>query len=128
MRDFNPKSDSDYSTDLKDIIENGNVKKMNEFCSKYGEKFARGGLSTSQIRKIFDEILTMHEYEEKSLLLLRPKLAYTVGKHRRKINIIEEFGKLIDDAINITNEKNFENFKNFVEAIVAYHKYYGGKD
>jgi len=128
MKDFNPKFNYDYLSDLKEIIENGNVKKMNDFCNEYGKKFAERGLSTSQIRKIFDTILSMREYNENYLHLLRPKIAYTVGKHKRKIPIIEEFGKLIEDAIKLTNEKNFENFKNFVEALVAYHKFHGGKD
>jgi CRISPR-associated protein Csm2 len=128
MRDFNPKNNYDYSSDLKEIIEDGNVKKLNEFCYKYGEKFAKEGLSTSQIRKIFDTILTMNEYDENYLHLLRPKIAYTVGRHKKKIPIIQEFGKLIEDAIKMTNEKNFKNFKNFVEALVAYHKFHGGKE
>jgi CRISPR-associated protein Csm2 len=128
MKNFNQRFNYDYSSELREIIENGNVKKMNEFCSEYGKKFAQGGLSTSQIRKIFDTILTMHEYDEKFLQLLRPKIAYIVGRHKKKIPIIEEFGKLIEDAIEITTGKNFENFKNFVEAIVAYHRYYGGKE
>jgi CRISPR type III-A-associated protein Csm2 len=37
--------------------------------------------------------------------------------------------EVIDKVYKSNNkEKAYENFFEFVEAIVAYHKYYGGKD
>lgn len=69
---------------LKQIIENDDAKKLNDFCFKLGRYYADEELSTSQIRKILYEILSMKDYDEKKLQLLRPKLAYVAGRHERK--------------------------------------------
>jgi len=115
--------------DLKKIIVDGDVKKLNEFCSKLGEYYANQRLSTSQIRHIFNEISTMGSYDEVKLQLLRPKLAYIAGRHIKTTPVIKNhFQPLMEEAIQLVKEDNFSNFKNFVEAIVAYHKYFGGKE
>lgn len=115
--------------DLKQIIAIGDAKKLNEFCSKLGEYYANNGLSTSQIRNVLNEIQTMKTYNEVRLQLLRPKLAYTAGRHARSARVIKEhFQPLIDKSIQMVNENNFNNFKNFIEAIVAYHRYHGGRE
>ncbi|MCX7916668.1 MAG: type III-A CRISPR-associated protein Csm2 [bacterium] len=114
---------------LKRIIIDGDVKFMNEFCFAVGEYYAKSKLTTSQIRNIFDEIQNMTSYDEKKLQLLRPKLAYVAGRHASKTKVIKEhLQPMLDASIKITNKDTFENFKNFLEAIVAYHRYHGGKE
>jgi len=108
----------------------GDMKTLNDYANELGEYFARGrereALTTSQIRNVLDEIQKMPEkqFDENRLQLLRPKLAYAAGRHKGKVM---EFQKLLDKVIQLTHKDNFRNFKNFVEAIVAYHRYYGGK-
>lgn len=114
--------------DLEQIIVDGDVKKLNDFCFKLGEYYAKSNLSTSQIRNVFNEIQNMHAFNEAKLQLLRPKLAYIAGKHTRTKVIKEHFQPLVDKAIQKVNKDNFVNFKNFMEAIVAYHRYHGGKE
>jgi len=114
---------------LDEIIQNGNAKMLNEFCTKFGEFCAKNALSTSQIRNVLDTIQRMQKYDESRLELLRPKLAYVAGRNAKSAPIIKDyFQPLVDKAIQMVNKDNFENFRNFVEAIVAYHRYYGGKE
>jgi len=108
----------------------GDMKTLNDYANELGEYFAQGrereALTTSQIRNVLDEIQKMPEkqFDENRLQLLRPKLAYAAGRHRGKVM---EFQRLLDKVIQLTDKNNFKNFKHFVEAIVAYHRYHGGK-
>lgn len=114
---------------LKKIIRDGDVKFMNEFCFNVGKYYADNNLTTSQIRNIFDEIQNMKSYDERKLQLLRPKLAYIAGRHAKKTKVIKNhLQPMLDEAIKMTTKDNFENFKNFLEAIVAYHRFHGGKE
>lgn len=94
-------------------------------------------LSTSQLRKFFGEIKriqgSVFQEEISSILMLKPKLAYAVGRSDGE-NKIEDLFKQMSpllDAIDVKNTKegpkHFKNFVNIFEAIVAYHKANGGK-
>ena len=96
----------------------------------YGEK-----LTTSQLRRFFGEVKRQQTigYSESSFVMLRPKLAYAVGRAKKSMKNevkyckIEDLYKIIDDAVMIVvNSKDtnnaFKNFISFFEAIVAYHK------
>lgn len=105
----------------------GDSEKLVENAERLGKHLSRR-LSTSQIRSIFGEVKQMREYEEHRLNLLRPKMAYTAGRHRKTVREIVDLQEVLDECIKRTSsEKEFENFKNFFEAILAYHRYYGGK-
>ena len=105
----------------------GDAKELNEYADSLGNWYVQGRdekLTTSQIRNVLDEIQKMKDYDEYRLQMLRPKLAYAAGRHKGKV---KEFRDLMEVLIKNTNKANFSNFKNFVEAIVAYHKFHGGK-
>ena len=116
--------------DLKSIILQGDAVKLNEVANRLGGYYASGKegekLSASQIRGILDHLQRMYQFRHADLQLLRPKLAYAAGRHGGKVS---ELQKVADRAIVMvdTDEKRFENFRNFFEAIVAYHRYHGGK-
>jgi CRISPR-associated protein Csm2 len=63
-----------------------------------------------------------------SFLLLQPKVAYLVGRDSKNLgirifqDIFEKASKLVSD------DKTYQNFCNLMEALVAYHKFFGGKD
>lgn len=98
-------------------------------------------LTTSQLRKFFGAVksiqmdIALNGYSESDFVMLKPKLAYAVGRvckqySRCEERRIEAFAEVISKAIGIVNssrDKNlaFKNFINFFEAIVAYHKHYG---
>ncbi len=133
MRSFGQQSHDarDYfdTEKIKKILA-GDMKILNDYANELGKHFAEGrereALSTSQIRSVLDEIQKMPEkpFNPNKLQLLRPKLAYAAGRHKGKVL---EFQKLLDWTIQQTNENNLNNFRYFVEAIVAYHRYHGGK-
>lgn len=82
-------------------------------------------LTTSQLRKFFGEVKRqqMSGYNETDFVLLKPKLAYAVGRAKNANAKINDFYKVIANAIDqVQNEQHFKNFIKIFEAIVAYHK------
>lgn len=114
---------------LKRIIIDGDAKMLNEFCYQLGKYYTEHNLSTSQIRNILNEIQNMENFDEMRLQLIRPKIAYTAGRHLKRVPVIKNhLQPMLDEAIQMVDRNHFENFKNFVEAIVAYHRFHGGKE
>ena len=111
----------------------GDSKKLVENARRLGEHLG-GRLSTSQIRSIFSEVKQMRRYDEDRLNLLRPKMAYTAGRHGKMkegklTGPVVDLQEILDECIErISSEEEFENFKSFFEAILAYHRYYGGRE
>jgi CRISPR type III-A-associated protein Csm2 len=71
-------------------------------------------------------------YKETEFVMLKPKLAYAVGRAKQngskfKVYKIEDFYDVLADAIDkvqssVDRQKAFKNFITVFEAIVAYHK------
>lgn len=117
----------------KEIKEEVTVKTV-KFAEDFGRYLAQkeGGepLTTSQLRKFFGEVKhqQMKGYLESEFVMLKPKLAYAVGR-AKKNSKIKDFYDVMSDAIDkVTQssdkEKAFKNFISVFEAIVAYHKKY----
>jgi len=97
-----------------------------------GEALARQ-LSTSQIRSIFGEVRRIEadweqnpERASRNLLLLKPKMAYRAKKERGKG--VEELVSVLSPAVEYVGKdgQRLRHFIDFFEAILAYHKAYGG--
>ncbi len=95
-------------------------------------------LTTSQIRNVYGEVVKMrmkNTYPEirNALLLLKPRLAYSA--ERKGTEGSKDFRKVFDkgiDAILAGSDdtirfERFQNFANFFEAVLAYHRAFGGK-
>jgi len=97
---------------------------------KLGKKFAELKLTSSQLRKFFNEVRSIEAQidgkfdEQKALILmLKSKVAYSVGKKTSKTPA--EFKDFIDACIDkINDEKDFKGFVKFFEAVVGYFYYY----
>jgi len=95
------------------------------------------GLTTSQIRKFFGELKRIQAAPEKykeDIPMLKAKLAYAVGRDMKNgrsktkiIKLYEELEKGIN-AIRKDKTDDLTRFIKLVESVVAYHKYFGGKD
>ena len=108
-------------------------------------------VTTSQIRKFLTAVNTVTEkvnayklektddYDtlpvelQAQIKYLKVKLAYQIERNRSKWgNPVEDFEKearlmsLIDGIKSSTKE--YEKFAHYIEALVAFHKFYGGKD
>lgn len=82
-------------------------------------------LTTSQLRKFFGEVKRqeMIGYHKTDFILLKPKLAYAVGRSTDKNSKIKDFYEVLSEMIDqVSNEKEFRRFIKIFEAIVAYHK------
>ena len=93
---------------------------------------ANNGLTNSKIRSIYGEIkrIQMGDFgkEKVSFYLLKPKVAYALGRDPRNEGLIL-FKKIFDHCFSfVTDSKTFINFCNLLEAVLAYHKSYGGRD
>ncbi|MCR5191972.1 MAG: type III-A CRISPR-associated protein Csm2 [Bacteroidales bacterium] len=116
------------------------TEKSVSFAEEFSDYLAKGEketkMTTSQIRKFFGEVKRLklknvREFDLVSVVMLKPKLAYAVGRAKNKNSYwhfkIEDFYVVMADAIDkIVNspdpQKAFNNFITVFEAIVAYHK------
>lgn len=135
-------------------IQKGITNEAVDWAKSFGQFLAsnQGGtkaLTTSQIRKFFGELKRIQadpiKFKEE-IPLLKSKLAYAVGRdvkskyfdkknHQEAIvykTKLKEFYNELEMGLNFYIEtQKIEDFKRFVkmvESIVAYHKFYGGKD
>ncbi len=90
-----------------------------------GKEIRETKLTTSQLRKFFGEVKRQQAigYNPTDFILLKPKLAYAVGRTKKSNSCLHDFYKVMAIAIDcVENEKQFKNFIKVFEAIVAYHK------
>jgi len=126
---------------LQAIIEGGDARVTVEQAEILGRDLARQ-LSTNQIRSIFGTVRRIEmnwpekpgsdaerERERKArreLLLLKPKMAYQAKRERGRG--VQQLTEVLDQAIDLVQDDRtrFQHFVDFFEAILAYHKAYGG--
>ena len=119
--------------DAKVITEGGKI--LVETADTLGRKLNdiqpdREKLSTSQIRNIYGAVKKMQMkggLDPHKLLMLKPKLAYAAKRHGKGVNMLKE---ILTRAIDMVGDDptNFNRFVDFFEAVLAYHKAYGGSD
>lgn len=125
---------------LSDAITKGINHETIRFAEDYG-KFLANILSTSQLRNVFSEIRRIQTSDLSknipAFLLLKPKLAYTAARtsSRGGGSGAKSFCDFITAAVDVTEvnkaegrDFRFKNFCDLSEAILAYHKAFGGKD
>ena len=83
-------------------------------------------VKTTQIRKFLDAVRKIQvNFNKDSIIMLKPKLAYTAGRHRN----LKSFMQVLDPAIEATKDaESFKKLVQLIEAVVAYHRFYGGRD
>ncbi len=113
-----------------------------QIAEQKGQEFKNKGIKTNQIRNFFAAILSiknkMEAMTEKfdfekiktDFILLKPKVAYAAGRKSE----VRPFKDFIDELIDAllqsdnTTDKATKNFFTVIESVVAYHKFYGGRD
>ncbi|MEM1562868.1 MAG: type III-A CRISPR-associated protein Csm2 [Candidatus Bathyarchaeia archaeon] len=136
--------------DLKTIITDPEgAQKLVYWADRIGKSLKDMGLTTSQIRALFGEVRQIQaewrinrQRAFRRLVLLRPKMAYRARKERGKA--VGELVAVLDPALEYVikapprpkdqqpgtgnnQDDNFQRFAEFFEAILAYHKAYGGQ-
>ena len=108
-------------------------------ADELGQRLVNERLRMAQARDIFDELrqiesIWLREPERalRRLHLLRPKLAYRRARVRELGTLADVLDKAVAEVVSALNaaEKHdrFRRLMEFMEAIVAYHKFYGGGD
>ena len=114
--------------DARVITEGGEI--LVKEAEQRGQQLARN-LTTSQIRNIYSAVKKMQmkggELDTHKLLMLKPKLAYAAKRHGGGVDTLKD---VLTQAIDLVGNdlKKFNRFVDFFEAILAYHKAYGGRD
>ncbi len=111
--------------DARVITEGGEI--LVKEAEQRGQQLARN-LTTSQIRNIYGAVKKMQmkgELDTHKLLMLKPKLAYAAKRHGGGVDTLKD---VLTQAIDLVgnDSKKFNRFVDFFEAILAYHKFYGG--
>ncbi|MCX7880660.1 MAG: type III-A CRISPR-associated protein Csm2 [Ignavibacteria bacterium] len=110
---------------------------LDNIAKREGENYRK--IKTNQIRNVFSHINHLKSKLLKEpnkldelkdeLILLKPKLAYAKGRHPIVQPFQEFMFKVIDSTVNSSDfQKALKNFFVLVEAIVAYHKFFGGRE
>lgn len=105
------------------------------------KKSGRNAVTNSQIRNVFGEVKRIQmriqgnsavwDTEKTNFFLIKPKIAYAQARviSKSKSSRITVFKEVLDLAHSLVGTpKDFQNFANLLEAILAYHKSYGGKE
>jgi CRISPR-associated protein Csm2 len=134
---------------LPEKLEDATPSLIEQIAREDGQRFAaydpdkkkadeRKAIKTNQIRNVFAHINRMRQDFrqegwtpglERNLVMLKPRLAYAAGRQQ----VVKPLNDRLSQAINGVlasekKEKAIQNFFDLVEGIVAYHKFYGGKD
>ena len=119
-------------------LSNETAKEFDELADKCAKEITKiqvngkekNGVSYSKLRDFYAYVKDIKEFDRVKLYLMKPKLAYAVGKESdiNKKNCLEKFQKMMNLLINnCDNEKKFNNLKEFFEAIVGYCRVYNPK-
>ncbi len=120
---------------VQEWVKNGPTKELIDDMEKFGKQLKKDGLTTSQIRQVFARLKAIEAkgYQEANkieFLMLKPYVAYAAGRHSsvKALKRIIDYGidsVVQDDSVN--EQFKFKNFCKLFEAILAYHRAYGGK-
>jgi len=127
--------------ELRTIITDPNgAETLVRWADSLGKALKDAGLTTSQIRALFGEVRQIQaewsipsrrEHARRRLILLKPKMAYRARKERGKA--VEKLVAVLRPALDLVTQGSadkqdeyFQHFVEFFEAILAYHKAYGG--
>lgn len=122
----------DWSSQVKsDWVTNKIDEDAVNFSEKFGSYLAKNRLTTSQIRNIYGELkrIQMKGFEEErtSFLLLLPKMAYAAKRNSNEG--LTAFKQVFDKLhTNVKTAEQYKNMMDLMEAILAYHKAFGGRE
>ncbi len=120
-----PVSEAEIKEIILSLNEN-NAKKFDELAEKTARSIKQ--IAASKLRQFYDYVKSMKKFDRVKLYLLKPKIAYAVGRDSKNISL-KIFQKLVSLLIeNCDTETKFENLKKFFEAVVAYHKIYNPRE
>ncbi len=130
------KTQKEWNQEIEKWIKNGINKDTITYADGMGKKLKGDGLTTSQIRNVFGEMRKIQmngfEKEKANFLLLRPKLAYAAKRQNAKgmdafYDLFCKAYEAVDSDDMINAPRQFDQLLQVMEAVLAYHKFYGGQ-
>ncbi len=129
--------DAFFDLYLKELTKSSNLKLLStdlivKFADQAGREFSR--IPLSQIRKFFNTVKKMslaEKFNINDVMLLKPIVAYTYSRNKNNNNskAFDRFKNLMDICLDrIKDEADFKRFLTLFESILAYHKFYGGRE
>ena len=91
----------------------------------------RAGLKAGSLRKFYQSLMFIKgEKEDKEVrnkvLSLKPYLSYETARKRREVTpLFKVLNPLLE---RVYNKKDYLKLCQFLEAVIAYHKFHGGRD
>ena len=94
---------------------------------------SRMRLKTNQVRRFLDAVSkikvetttqTDPQFHEHAILL-KPQLAYAAGRHDEVKPLMIALAPCMD---RVWDREDFERLTHFLDSILAYHRFYGGRD
>lgn len=130
---------------LQQVICQGDARVIVDWADVLGKQLAYERLTTSQIRNVYGTVKQIQmSWEQnpsqafKEAILLIPKLHYQVARQSEKNRglALHSFERVMVPALKLLAESEgeaerltrFTNLADFFEAILAYHKKYGGRE
>mgnify|MGYP000023538183 CR=1 FL=1 len=120
---------------VRRIILEGDYQTLVEEAERIGQELVKQRLTTSQIRNVFGEVKRLQmRFDPNRLRMLKPKLAYMGARAGDGGQRLRDVLSAAVDAVFSGNpagsevEQRFRRMVDFFEAILAYHKAYGGRD
>ncbi|MBI5842850.1 MAG: type III-A CRISPR-associated protein Csm2 [Chloroflexi bacterium] len=123
----------------KIVQETNSTHLLVKWADAAGKDLKNSGLTTAQIRALFGEVRQIESQWSinpdkawRRTHLLKPKMAYRARKERGQA--VKDLVSILDPALNTVLEQKerekkeecFKRFTEFFEAILAYHRAYGG--
>lgn len=124
-----------YKEDLS-RLDSLSADRLVEIAEAVGKDLQEKDIKLNQIRRFLDGVRKIEVDLSRpkadfskirdQIVLLQPKLAYAAGRERK----LGDFAKLLQVAVRSGAEKeeNFWKLLRFIEGIIAYHRFYGGKE
>ena len=125
-------NECDKSTELSNVH-------LIEYSEILGTYFMVSRLTVTQMKKFLDGLRQLENYiksrtsetfSNENLLLLKVHLIYAAAREKKAKPFMMVINTAID-KVRKNGQEGFEDFQKlvkFIEAIIAYHKYYGGSE
>ncbi|QTA38792.1 type III-A CRISPR-associated protein Csm2 [Thermosipho ferrireducens] len=119
----------EYSKSLAKLIAPKKDSKNGEKSKKDKKENEKKELSSTQLRKYFSFVKRIstenYKYELKRFMAV---FLYSIKKKGFSNKEFVDSIKTLVLKVSEKDEEAFKRFKDFFEALIAYHKYYGGKE
>ena len=112
------------------------MRELNEGSARRGGKSSFGGLTTTKLRGIYSLIMNVYtrvnspaDFErcKSDIQYLKVKMAYESGREKAVKDFLQK-SKLMAIVDDVRSYNQFKLYCRYAESLVAYFKFYGGKD